>query len=107
VTVREWLASRQPSPPPILVRRVEESLRDHLDDDAGAMFEGALHAAAALLEAVVRRPTAGRECALDLLTADALTTYAFEVAASDPAALEERASGAMQRFAEIGARGAT
>ena len=34
-----------------------------------------------LLRELLRRPTAGRESALDLLTVDALVTYAFEAAA--------------------------
>ena len=40
-------------------------------------------------------PSAGRESALDLLTVDALVTYAFEAAAEAPASLEATATAAM------------
>ena len=43
------------------------------------------------------RPSAGRESALDLLTVDALVTYAFE--AAEPASLEATATAAMIRLA--------
>jgi hypothetical protein len=106
VTVREWLSSRVPAPPAALAIRLTDALQNHLDDDAGAMYDCAIDTAATLLAEVIARPTSGRECALDLLTADALTTYAFEAAATDPATLERRSENAMHRLAEIGARGA-
>jgi len=104
VTVRDWLLSRRPSPPAALTGRLTEALRDRLDDDASTMYDCAMDAALALLASVVRQPTAGRECALDLLTADALTTYAFEAAAEEPEKLGERSQSAMRRFAEVGVR---
>lgn len=105
--MRDWLATRRPLPPPALANRVAEALRDRLDDDTsdGGLFDHAIDAAVALLADVVARPTAGRECAVDLLTADALTTYAFEAAAEEPDALVRRADDAMRRLAEVGARG--
>jgi len=104
VTVSDWLASRRPTPPTALARRVAESLRDHLDDDATTMFDHAIDAAEELLAGVVASPTSGRDCALDLLTADALTTYAFEAAAGDPDTLVRRAEDAMHRLAAVGTR---
>lgn len=106
MTVREWLASRTPAPPTALAKRLEEAVHDRLDDDASLMYECAIDAARNVLASVVARPSAGRECALDLLTADALTTYAFEAAATAPDALVRRASEAMSRLAAVGARGA-
>jgi len=96
VTVREWLASR-----------VAEALSERLNDDASGMFDYAIDAAMSLLAEVVVRPTARRECALDLLTADALTTYAFEAAAAEPEQLVGRADDAMRRLAGIGLRHAS
>jgi hypothetical protein len=40
----------------------------------------------------------GRTSALDLLAADALVTYAFEAAATNPADIERRAADAMHRL---------
>jgi hypothetical protein len=108
VTVREWLASRTPPPPAPLATRLEEALHDRLDDDASRLVDAAIEAAARVLAAVVARPNAGRECALDLLTADALTTYAFEAAAATKSdTLVRQASEAMTRFALVGAGGDT
>jgi hypothetical protein len=107
VTVREWLANRRPAPPSALASRVAEALSERLNDDASGMFDYAIEAAMSLLAEVVVRPTARRECALDLLTADALTTYAFEAAAAEPEQLVGRADDAMRRLAGIGVRHAS
>jgi hypothetical protein len=42
-----------------------------------------------------------RESALDLLAVDALVTYAFEAAADEPAAIEDRAQRALARIAAL------
>jgi hypothetical protein len=107
VTVREWLANRRPAPPSVLASRVAEALSERLNDDASGMFDYAIDAAMSLLAEVVVRPTARRECALDLLTADALTTYAFEAAAAEPEQLVGRADDAMRRLVLIGVRHAS
>ena len=57
-----------------------------------------LAAAEDLLRELLSRPSAGRESALDLLTVDALVTYAFEAASDDPDSLAERADQAMTRL---------
>jgi len=51
------------------------------------------------LTELAARPSAGRESALDLLTVDALVTYAFEAAAGAPESLEATATAAMIRLA--------
>jgi hypothetical protein len=68
------------------------------------------HAAEALLVAgerltaeLLRGGSTTRESALDLLTADALVTYAFEAGAESPTDLAERAADAMTRIAALGA----
>ena len=48
---------------------------------------------------LLARPSAGRESALDLLTVDALVTYAFEAASREPASLAVRATNAMSQLA--------
>jgi hypothetical protein len=45
--------------------------------------------------------TLGRDSALDLLTVDALTTYAFECAASSPDMLLAATTDAIQRLGAV------
>ena len=95
MTLRAWLRGRSPIPPPRLTARIEEVLRDCWDCDAGEASERCVVAAAQLLQHLLTRPSTGRESALDLLTVDALVTYAFEAAAIDPTTLPRRADAAM------------
>ncbi|MHB1225625.1 MAG: hypothetical protein ACYC2G_16480 [Gemmatimonadaceae bacterium] len=71
------------------------------DDAADAVNEAAalLAAGEALLAAVLGADAGSRDTALDLLTADALVTHAFERAADAPAALPALADAAMRRIA--------
>jgi hypothetical protein len=104
VTLRTWLDERSPRPPERLARRIDEVLGDALesaDDDAAARSLACIGAAEALLRDLLSRRTAGRESALDLLTVDALATYAFEAASKAPETIPDRAAAAMRRFAAI------
>jgi hypothetical protein len=103
MTVGEWLALRQPAPPPALVARLEAVLGDDLGAGATTATEVCLRAAERLVAELLRGDCSSRESALDLLTADALVTYAFEAAADAPATLAATASAAMQRIAAIDA----
>jgi hypothetical protein len=60
-----------------------------------------LSAAERLLRELTSRPSLGRDSALDLLTVDALTTYAIECAAAAPATLLDVASAATERLGAI------
>ena len=48
-----------------------------------------------------------RNSALTLLSIDALVTYAFEAAASDPSRIEQRALDAMARISALAERDST
>lgn len=61
-----------------------------------------LAAGEAMLVRVLREDCASRDTALDLLTADALVTRAFERAADSPASLPGLAEEAMRRIARLG-----
>jgi len=74
-------------------------LAEHSGDEASAAADVCIDAAERLLGELLTRPSAGRESALDLLTVDALVTYAFEAASDDPDSLGDRASRAMTRLA--------
>ncbi len=65
----------------------------------------ARHLAAAeyTVERLLRAQSTARASALDLLAADALATYAFELAADDPDGIPDLAARAMRRFAALAA----
>jgi len=52
-----------------------------------------------LLDELLQGECTSRASAIDLLVVDALVTYAFEVASSDPSRVTERAADAMRRIA--------
>ena len=103
MTIGEWLAERRPSPPPALRARITGLLGDSLALDATDGVEVYLEAAERLVETLLSGNSTTRDSALDLLTADALVTYAFEAASDAPAHLASRAADAMIRIASIGA----
>jgi hypothetical protein len=98
VTVSGWLETRTPEPPPALASRIRAAILDREEtstDRALALVD----AADVMLRDLLERNSEGRDSALDLLAIDALVTYAFESASSDPTTLTARAEDAMRRFA--------
>lgn len=102
ITVADWLSSREPAPPSALTDRLRAALGTQASRDASEAADVCLAAGERLLSAVLENESASRECAIDLLAADALVTYAFEAASSDPSELAARASRAMTRIASLG-----
>jgi hypothetical protein len=94
VTLREWLGTRQPTPPPELARRIVE-LAEGLGRSTNDVAGTCLSAAERALPALLAEEPASRKTALDLLAVDALVTYAFEAAASEPDRIPQLASEAM------------
>jgi hypothetical protein len=103
VTVGEWLAARSPRPPSALEARIACVLADSLALDADALPDICLAAGERLAAELLRSNSTSRDSALDLLTADALLTYAFEAASETPRSIDARAAAAMARIAELGA----
>jgi hypothetical protein len=102
VSAESWLLARDPAPPASLAARlrlVVERL-DPAAREAGSP-DVYLRAGEQLLAELLRDGCASRDSALDLLTADALVTYAFEAASEDPAALVRSAQLAMTRIAAL------
>jgi hypothetical protein len=103
VTIGEWLTARAPRPPAALRSRIDAVLGESLALDASETSDVCLRAGEGLVEALLRTNSTTRESALDLLTADALVTYAFEAASEAPADLAARAASAMTRIVALGA----
>jgi hypothetical protein len=100
MTIVQWLRQRAPAAPAELLGNVERALGARGEGDASDAAEACLEAADALLQTLVAHPSAGREAALDLLSADALVTYAFEAGAERPGWIATHAPAAMGRFAD-------
>jgi hypothetical protein len=100
-----WLDARDPAAPAPLADRVAEAL-GHVADAREETSPRLFAAAELLLARLLSDGCATRDAAHDLLTADALVTYAFEAAAeTDPATLGESAANAMRRIAALGQDG--
>ncbi len=99
-----WLEERRPAPPPALAARLREALTGVSDAADESVAERCLAAGERLLAGLLARDCGSRDAALDLLAADALVTYAFEAASTEPARLEERARRAMTNLAAVAAR---
>lgn len=98
-TLSEWVESRTPEAP--------AELRAHMarDLDAGGdaptdIAQAFMNACEAALDRVLDSADASRETALDLLSADAYVTYAFEAAAEDPGRVLVLADQAMRRISD-------
>jgi hypothetical protein len=89
----------------MLLQRVEEALGNSAAEDVRVLPERCLDAAIHLLEPLLGRDEMGRECALDLLAADALVTFAFEAAGAEPETLDARARDALVRLAALASDG--
>ena len=101
LTIAQWLDGRQPVPPPALGARLRELLGDASTRDARETADVCLAAGERVLDALLRAEPPSRDMALDLLAADALVTYAFEAATTEPEALEQRAAAAMERISAL------
>ncbi|HWH53099.1 MAG TPA: hypothetical protein VN651_16245 [Gemmatimonadaceae bacterium] len=102
-TVGDWIAAARPLAPVRLADRLAEQLGAGRARSAADTPEACVDAAVSLLHELLARESAGRESALDLLTVDALVTYAFEAASADVDRLRPRALDAMSRLATTAA----
>ena len=101
MTIGEWLRARDPRPPAELMANLERVLGTALNDDESTAAASFLAAAERLLRELVASGETGRPAAGDLLTVDALTTYAVEAATETLDSLPDFAEDAMARFANI------
>ena len=103
MTLADWLATRTPRPPAALCARMDAVLGNDLSQPAERAAALCLAAGERLSAELLRNNFTTRESALDLLTADALVTYAFEAAANAPDGVAALAADAMRRIAHLGA----
>jgi hypothetical protein len=99
-----WIDACTPPPPAALAERIRSLVTPRIP--AGRTTPGPdefMDAADALLHDLLRGECTSRASAIDLLVVDALVTYAFEVASTDPARVAGRASDAMRRIAALAA----
>jgi hypothetical protein len=99
MTLGAWLRERSSAAPPRLTARVNEALSARRDAPRANATAECIAAAETLLRDLLARESTGRDSALDLLTVDALVTYAFEAAAEDCDDLGRHAVDAAHRFA--------
>ena len=101
MTPAAWLASRRPVPPPALAGRLIEALGAEAHVPPADMSDVLLAASEGLLRRLLTAGRTDRQTALDLLTADAFVTYAFEAASDDAARITSRAQRAMTRISQL------
>lgn len=98
----EWVAAHAEQPPLALRARLDAILNTTAAASESAPVAAALlHAGESLLRTILGSGSTQRDAALDLLTADALVTYAFEAAASTPELLDDQAATAMRAIAGV------
>ncbi len=100
-TIGDWLLAVDPTPPPALAARLASALQPYAGERADRAPEACLDAGERLLDELLASGSTSRGSALDLLTVDALVTYAFQAAADAPERLEARAARAMARLAAL------
>lgn len=96
-----WVAAHAEQPPAALRSRLDAILGADGSAARAPVAPALLEAGEALLATILRAGSTQRDAALDLLTADALVTYAFEAAADEPETLDARAAAAMRAIAAV------
>lgn len=102
MTIDEWLATRVPRPPAALAQRIAFELGVDASRPVEEAHQVLVAAGERIAADVLRIGGTSRDAALDLLAADALVTYAFEVPAAGPRELADRAATSMARIAALG-----
>ena len=102
MTVGDWLDARSPRPPVALQERIRAVLGASLGSDATECAALCVAAGERLVAKLLQNNSTSRDSALDLLTADALVTYAFEAASEQPTGIDALAASAMTSIAALG-----
>jgi uncharacterized membrane protein len=100
MTIDEWLDRREPHPPVALMESLKIAIGPSLSKDSADTAAVFLSTAERKLRELVESGETGRAVAADLLTIDALTTYALESAAETLQSLGGFSDEAMKRLAK-------
>ena len=96
-----WIATRTPPAPDPFRAHLMDGMSARTDLEARPRADALIEVGDAALGRVLTHECGtapvSRENALDLLSADAFVTYAFEAAADEPATIASRADAAMRR----------
>jgi hypothetical protein len=103
-TIADWVRTREPAPPDHLVERMLAVLGPDAARPAADAYEPCLAAGERLVSELLARDATDRSAALDLLTADALVSCAFEAAGDAPDSIDARAGDALARLSRLDAR---
>ena len=101
MTGGDWVRTRKPQPPAALMARLDAVVGEALDEPDDRATEVFLAAGERLVASLLSGDRTSRDSALDLLTADALVTYAFEAAGARPVDIDAHAGDAMARIASL------
>jgi hypothetical protein len=103
VTVADWIRAQTPQPPDALVGRLLDVIGEAGKRSAGETADVCLEAATRHLRMLIDNGSYDRTSALDLLTVDALVTYAFEFAAgpASSVALDPLSRSAITRIGAL------
>lgn len=101
MTLETFLGRAEPPPPAALARRIAAAVSMHARAPVSTAPALLLDAAVDIAAALARDGCRRRDEALELLSADALITYAFEAGAGDPAAAGRLAGDAMRRLSAL------
>lgn len=97
----QWMAAHSEQPPVALRSRLDALVNAPDAPNGASVAHALLDAGKQLLGTILQSGSTQRDAALDLLTADALVTYAFEAAADDPASLDAQAAAAMREISAL------
>ena len=101
MTHAEWARHRAPLAPPAILQRIGALFDAHPDWASLGRADAFQRATEELARCVLAADGTKRANALDLLSADACVTFAFEAAADEPATLVDHARTLQQRIAAI------
>jgi hypothetical protein len=106
---REWLRSRRPSPPPKLFDRVELAVPSLSNESTMSRSETLAIAAVSILAPLVGpdapEVSRSREVAIDLLSVDALVTYAIEAATEECEVFQQNIDRVIAQLASLARAG--
>lgn len=100
MTARQWLAGRTPQPPADLASALAQAVGPGAAGDAAPLSLQLLAAARRTLPSAIAEDCADRSGALNLLTLDALITYAMEAGSATAAECEDVAAEALLLIGE-------